>query len=69
MFILESPHAGGENSIASKIAHNFTLVSAVDDGQASDVEAQQLGCGFGNQFIGISDDQMIAAGLLDGHGA
>src|SRR5437899_3838645 len=69
MLIPEAAQTGGQNSSASQIAYNLALIGAIDHGQAANVEAQHFGGSLGDQLVGIRDDQMGAACLLDNHGA
>ena len=65
MLIVESAHACGKDSSAAEVANHLALVGAIDHGKPSDIEAQQLGGGFGDEFVGIGNHEVSAASVLN----
>ena len=69
MFIVEAAQAGSHHAATAKIAESLARITAIDHRQASDMMAQHLSRSFGNQFVGMSDDQLRATRFLNSHGS
>src|SRR5271166_1994651 len=66
-FVLEAPHACGQDRRPVHIAHNFSFVRAVHDRHAPDVVLQKLRSGFGDKFVRIRGYQFPASGFNRRH--
>ncbi len=64
---MEAAETGSHDSATAQVADDFARIGAIDHGQASDILAEHFRGRFRDQFVGVSDHESRASGLLNRH--